>query len=165
MPLDSTATARFWSKVNKSGDCWLWTAATFRRGYGAFWLDGTQRRAHRVAYELANGPIPDALLVLHTCDNPRCVNPAHLIAGTGDDNMADMVRKGRACRGERNNTAILTAEQVAEARAAYVPYRVTVDELAARYGLSRRQMGRVLRDESWGHLDTVHAPHRRARGQ
>lgn len=91
---------RFWSKVDKSaGDsgCWLWMAARNARGYGCvgrdvgrgYWL------AHRVSWELANGPIPDGLFVLHRCDVPSCVNPHHLFVGTNADNMRDMALKGR----------------------------------------------------------------------
>ena len=73
---------RFWSKVDKSGDCWTWTAGKNAAGYGYFSVDGRQRRAHRLAYEDANGPIPDGLVIDHLCRNPACVNPSHLEAVT-----------------------------------------------------------------------------------
>lgn len=95
---------RFWKKVDQNGPthpvlgtpCWVWTASRFVRGYGALKVDdGPKGYAHRISWELHFGPIPDGLWVLHRCDNPPCVNPAHLFLGTHLDNMADMDAKGR----------------------------------------------------------------------
>lgn len=88
---------RFWSKVaitDNPDDCWLWTAGTVT-GYGSFGFQGRMRIASRVAWEITNSEIPAGMKVLHTCDNPLCVNPKHLFLGTQLDNMRDMVRKGR----------------------------------------------------------------------
>jgi len=90
------ATARFEKYVDKSGACWLWTGPLFRSGYGRASCGIKKRRAHRVAFETYIGPIPDGLQVLHRCDVPRCVNPAHLFLGTPADNARDMDAKGRA---------------------------------------------------------------------
>ena len=98
-----TLSERFWEKVQKTRGCWLWTAnctkdAEGNRRYG---LIGAGRRgegmlyAHRVSWELHNGPIPEGMMVLHTCDNTQCVKPSHLFLGTQSDNMQDMIRKGR----------------------------------------------------------------------
>ena len=87
---------RFWSKVNKTGDCWLWTGVRVGIGYGQIYLNGKKTPAHRVSWLLHHGIIPNGLLVLHKCDNPPCVNPNHLFTGTNSDNMKDAYIKGRS---------------------------------------------------------------------
>lgn len=91
-----TPAERFWSKVDRSGECWEWTAGLNQAGYGQFsmWPDRPER-AHRFSWVLHNGPIPDDLCVLHACDNRKCVNPAHLFLGTRGDNIRDCFAKGR----------------------------------------------------------------------
>lgn len=80
----------------QSNGCWLWRGSPEKRGYGRFYMNGNHNvRAHRAAYVLFRGEIPAGMLVCHSCDNPGCVNPAHLWLGTGSDNMRDMVAKGR----------------------------------------------------------------------
>lgn len=96
--------ARFWSKAlvpsGPHGDreCWPWQAST-AKGYGQFKVRGELRRAHQVAYEIARGPVPDGMQVLHSCDNPLCVNPKHLSAGTHQDNMIEKRDRGRVWYG------------------------------------------------------------------
>lgn len=95
---------RLWSKVPVRGDgCWEFAGAKSHKGYGQLpiWRDGRSipRSAHRLSWELANGPIPAGMSVLHRCDNPPCVRPDHLFLGTQSDNMQDMVAKGRAYAG------------------------------------------------------------------
>jgi len=93
---------RFYSYVQKSDDCWLWQGGSWdRKGYGRYRVmtdgQGRQRefRAHRIAWELANGPVPPGLSVLHRCDNPACVRPDHLWLGSAADNARDAQEKGR----------------------------------------------------------------------
>lgn len=78
---------RFWANVDKSGECWLWTAATTREGYGTIRFNGVTTCAHRIAYELLVGPIPQGLELDHLCRTPACVNPAHLEPVTHRENM------------------------------------------------------------------------------
>lgn len=143
---------RFWDKVKKGKGCWEWTAAN-SRGYGKFRLGGKTLAAHRVSYEWANGPIPDGLVVMHTCDNPPCVRPAHLRLGTHGDNAVDRDRKGRARQlaGEAHPRARLTDEDVEEIRRrrkAGETYR----ELAEAFGVSRVHAGDVANGRRWKHV-------------
>lgn len=130
---------RFWEKVRITPGCWLWLASNVR-GYGVFGLNRKTPLAHRVSWEMHNGPIPVGRLVLHRCDTPSCVNPDHLWLGTHADNMRDMAakRRGRAEHpsGLQAYHAKLTAEQATEIlalRAAGVKQR----EVAKRFGVHR----------------------------
>lgn len=140
--------ARFWSKVDKAGDCWEWTAAKRSSGYGAFWL-GEMQSAHRVAYRLTHGELPP--VVRHTCDNPACVRPDHLRGGTVQDNADDMVSKGRQARGERNGTAKLTRELVRQIR--YLYPRKGQAELGRIFGVSRDAVWSIVHGRRWAWLD------------
>jgi hypothetical protein len=94
---DSRLPRRFWKKVRAAeSGCWEWTGSQDRKGYGWYSHSGQARRAHRVAHEVLVGPVGDGLQVLHSCDNPPCINPAHLRAGTPAQNSAEMVERGRA---------------------------------------------------------------------
>lgn len=116
--LHLTQIYRFWLNVEMSGGpgvCWRWTGYTQKRsGYGIISINGQSFKAHRISYFLEHGRINPELMVLHTCDVRRCVNPAHLYQGTAKENAADMSRRGRASRmyGETNGKAKLTRRQV-----------------------------------------------------
>jgi len=116
---------RFWPKVDKSGDCWLWMSYRNKNGYGvlASGRHGHQvdELAHRIAWRATNGPIPEGLKVLHHCDNPPCVRPDHLFLGTQADNVADMAAKGRGRHGR------LTDDEVRFIRSSQLPQRSLAD--------------------------------------
>ena len=149
---------RFWPKVCKgqADDCWEWTGCLNRNGYGHMRGHGNPLLAHRASWLIARGPIPGGADVLHSCDNRRCVNPAHLWLGTHQDNMADMVAKGRqakgeACsrKGEAHHAAKLTNAIVTQIRARYAAGGVSQRALGAEYGVSQRSIHAVIKGECW----------------
>ena len=141
--------ARFWSKVKKTDGCWFWMAGLRHYGYGQFWYNDRARPAHRFAYEISKGEIPQGVFVLHTCDMPSCVNPDHLFLGTPADNSADMVAKNRQARGIRNAGSKLSPRDVADIRDRYIPQRVTQRELGEQYGLSQAHVSKIVRGLNW----------------
>lgn len=154
----ATLAERFWPKVAKGGGdaCHLWSGCTNNKGYGQIGRGGRYGRmmlAHRAAWEIANGPIPKGLCVLHKCDTPLCVNPAHLFLGTIADNNADMLGKGRASggglKGEDHGGSKLTSAQVLEIRATV---GVSQRKLCSKYGIGRSHIHRIISRECWSHL-------------
>jgi hypothetical protein len=145
---------RFWKRVDKSGDCWLWTGGKHDFGYGIF-SPGRYTRiyAHRFSYELHYGPVPDGLYVLHRCDNPPCVNPAHLWLGTHLDNTADRHRKGRSrghdLIGEDHPRAKLTAAQVHDIRERYASGQASGVQLAREFGVRPTNISRIVLGQTW----------------
>ena len=142
---------RLWAKIDASGDCWLWTGARQRSGYGRIMVSkGRFDLAHRVSYRLTRGEIPEGMFVLHSCDNPQCVKPAHLFVGTQADNMRDCRAKGRwqykarNQSGERNPNAILSdavvAAMLAELAAGARPVAT-----ARKYGISYKTLWAIRR--------------------
>lgn len=179
--VESSARRRhFWQRVDKSGDCWLWTGKTQANGYGR--LGHTY--AHRLSYELHNGPIPTGLLVCHTCDVRHCVNPAHLFLGTNTENLQDASKKGRLvrtrehvpikpqshlnrARGSRHGThthpeaflrgtespgAKLTDDDVRHIRQLAKQGR-THRAIAKIYRISRGHISRIVSGKRWTHVE------------
>ena len=97
MELTEEQLKRFWAKVNKEAEngCWEWTAAANSKGYGQFSIGGVSKSTHKISYIIHKGEIPDGLMICHTCNNPPCVNPNHLYAGTGKDNAQQAAKEGR----------------------------------------------------------------------
>jgi hypothetical protein len=150
--------ARFWSHVDRSGGpdaCWPWLKATKRSGYGVFGIGPFRRsqklRAHRVAFYLTYGrwPTPQGL---HSCDNPACCNPAHIFEGTQTENIADMVKKGRQQRGERQGRAKLTESDVRQIRQLWAEQQLTHAEIARRFGIGAPQVSRIGTRKRWKHV-------------
>lgn len=90
---------RFNSRINKTETCWLWTGTVRGKGYGWFQIDGKRKAAHRFSYETFKEPIEPGKVIMHTCDNPLCVNPEHLVQGTQKENIRDAITKGRWIQG------------------------------------------------------------------
>lgn len=139
-----------WRK-DKSG-CWIWTASTAGKGYGQFRLPGTRKNvyAHRMSWELRNGPVPAGKLVCHECDNPICVNPAHLFLGDAEINLKDMAAKGRHLYGERNAQAKLTERKVKAIHNAAAKGE-SQRSIADRFGVGAMTVNRILKGTRWRH--------------
>jgi hypothetical protein len=143
---------RFWAKVDKTGPCWEWLAATNNHGYGRFRFPWGHQLAHRFSYELANGPIPKGngyhgTCVLHRCDNPGCVNPEHLWLGTHADNMADKDNKCRGPHGDRCFHAKLTWDDVENIRANSM--NLTQRELGELFGVTQATVSDIVCNKTW----------------
>lgn len=136
---------RFNSKVKPKGSCLEWQASRFSSGYGQFFADGKNHRAHRWLYEHVKGKLSDGLVVRHTCDNPACVNIEHLEVGTQRDNINDKVRRGRQLRGENHGRALLTREDVERIRESNETHR----ELAKRFSVSEGCINNIKLRRTW----------------
>ena len=150
--MQAHGTTHFWSRVARSNSesCWEWQGGKTPDGYGKAGHKHRNYLAHRLAWELTFGPIPEGLQVLHRCDNPPCCNPAHLFLGTHADNMRDMAAKSRRdSHGEKNNRAKLTVKQVLEIRERYIPDGSRNSVLAAEYGVCAATIGNVGKRETW----------------
>ena len=154
---------RFWSKVDKSGECWEWTAGLRGMcGYGQFWVNKKTENSHRYSYALHHPLTIDLLeghreiCVCHRCDNPKCVNPAHLFLGSQGDNMRDRETKGRANRtiekGEKHPSSKLTETQVREIRNKYANGGISYQQLALEYGVSKAHIGYIISRKTWSHI-------------
>ena len=145
---------RFWEKVaivGNTAECWDWQAGHTTNGYGSFRVRGRTLKAHRCAWELVNGPIPFGMQVLHHCDNPPCVNPAHLFLGTHVDNMADRTEKGRVPRGEDNGSARLTENNVRAIQRLYAS-GLTYETVAYNFDVVKGTVGDIIRGKNWKHI-------------
>lgn len=146
--------AEFWARTERSGECLLWTGKRSGKGYGRVYINGRFAAAHRVAYEIANGAIPDGMLIRHTCDTPPCVEPTHLLVGTQLDNMRDKMERGRhrVQFGESHYRTSLTDEQVTEIR------RMRADgfsfkSISDKIGASPTGVAAIANGRRWKHIE------------
>lgn len=148
--------ADVWRYVQVGGpnECWLWTGATRRRGYGVFSVECRDYVAHRLVFQVATGTDPGDNYVCHKCDNPRCCNPAHLFLGTPTDNVRDMLAKGRARppRGEQHHSAKLTIEQVRDIRRRRAAGEKLID-LSREFGVGDARLSVIVNhpEKAWRH--------------
>lgn len=150
-----TVTDHFWRFVEKTPSCWLWTGLLNNRGYGDLMNRHKHYYAHRLSYEIAFGPIPDDMCVCHRCDNPRCVNPAHLFLGSNSANIADKVAKRRQRGphlGEQHHNAKLTVPQVMAIRDRRATTGDTYAAIAADYGVSEATVIYIVQGKRWRHV-------------
>lgn len=149
---DAARAAKFLANVvkNESG-CWVWSGRPNSSGYGRFTFNKAADTAHRWAYRLFKGEDPGALYVCHSCDNKMCVNPEHLWLGTLQDNIRDMVKKGRQAKGARRHNARLDdvrARAVKELHKIGVPQ----NEIAAFFGIHKATINDVATGKTWRHV-------------
>ena len=146
---------RFWSHVKKGkpDDCWEWTAGKNSDGYGYIGVEGKMVRAHRLSWEIHNGPIPEGMQILHYCDNPGCVNPFHLFLGSNADNVRDKTEKGRQSHqyGEENGYAKLTEQNIHEIRN-LLTVGYPQAEIAREYEVSQTTICSINTGECWAWL-------------
>lgn len=163
---DENAISQFWARVQRGSDdeCWPWLKAKTTLGYGAFNIPGYKRvRAHRFAYSLANGVIPDGLCVCHSCDNRLCCNPSHLWLGTVADNNRDKMQKGRHrygprdfdkvnwARGSRVGRSRLTEEDIPIIRSRLAKGE-TLRAIAKDYGVDNTSISQLKLGRTWSHV-------------
>lgn len=170
MSYEMESAERFWAKVGKTDGCWEWAGALIKSRakqplfYGSLRCGKATKYAHRISWEMHNGPIPDGMFVLHRCDNPRCVRPEHLYVGTLSDNMRDRAARGRAnlSRGDAHHMrrgmaksgaeharATLTEAQAAEIRAKHTGSRGDHTRLAVEYRTNRHTIAKVVAGRSY----------------
>ena len=152
---------RFSKFTIKTDRCWNWTGKRNRRSYGCISIstDGQKRTviASRLAWELYCGPIPQGLFVCHHCDNPACVNPAHLFIGTQKDNLQDASRKGRLknlphAKGMQTANAVLKDSDIIEIRSKAAAGVLRTD-LARKFHVYRQTIYRIVNRSTWKHID------------
>jgi hypothetical protein len=141
--------------VDTTGECWMWRGSTMTGGYGKTHFNGKRLGAHRRAYMLTYGDIPEGMHVCHRCDEPGCVRPEHLFLGTPTDNARDMVAKNRANppRGSRSGKTHFTEDDVREIRRRYAAGDISQAHLARAFGVAPTTIRQIVTRRRWAHLD------------
>lgn len=154
-------------EIDADTGCWNWTRGKkTHNGYGETWVNRKRYRAHRLAYIAFVGPIPKGKVICHHCDNPACVNPDHLWAGTQRENIRDSIRKGRftmaiknlncslrkGCKGIQNASSKLNEKQVTSIRQEYAEKNTSHSKLAKKYSVSRTTIYEILNRRTWNHI-------------
>jgi len=142
------------SVLNDTTGCLEWQRALSNSGYGQFWYQGKDVRTHRLAFELHHGrPITEGMILLHSCDNPKCCKPDHLREGTMQENMDDRNSKNRQAKGETNGSSKLTETQVLEIREKYQTLEdCTQAALANEFGVSQSRISDIINNKTWNHI-------------
>lgn len=145
---------RFARQIIKRGpdECWEWQAATTEGGHGQFGAGDIRTTAHRFAWALENGNIPDGQVVRHSCDNPPCCNPKHLLLGTQLENMGDCVDRGRNNKGEVTGTSVLTEGEVLQIREKWATRKYRQKDLGREFGVTQNTIHKVVRRVTWQHI-------------
>lgn len=141
------------TEIDDKTGCWNWVGSYTKKGYGKMSLGNWPHKTHRISYIIHKGPIPHGLVVMHSCDNRKCWNPAHLSVGTQRDNVHDMIKKGRrnTARGRRNASSKLIEEDVPVVL--YLIKRGCSQRLIGElFGVAHVQIGRIARGEGWSHV-------------
>ncbi len=148
-----TVKERLEAGLKKQGSCLVWTKAIDKRwGYGRIKVLGRVKGTHVVAYELAKGPVPKEKIVRHTCDNPPCCNPAHLVLGSDQDNANDRSARGRGAKGSTHADSKLTEKQVLELRKKWATGKYTQAKLGAEYGVKQSLVSQIVNRKVWKHI-------------
>ncbi len=153
LTLTAKRIAIFWTNVERRGpnECWPYTGFTDRDGYGRCSVDRAGCQAHRVALAASGVMVLTAQLVLHSCDNRKCCNPAHLSLGTHQENMKERNQRNRQAKGERNGRAKLDSLKVLEIRADYAA-GTPLKEIISRHNLNPFYARDIIKGKTWKHL-------------
>lgn len=146
--IKSTTKQRFYENVNLN---MMWVGRIDKDGYGRLFNGQKKIGAHRFSYELHNGKIPKGMCVLHSCDNPACVNPEHLHLGTNYENIQERVKRNRSAQGEKVNTSKLTSKDVIEIRNKH-KNGLSIRDLMDEYGVKRTAISYIIHKINWKHI-------------
>lgn len=166
--LEESDLNRFWTKVAITANpktCWEWNGVLNNRGYGSLMVKDKRYLAHRLSYFINKKTDPQSLLVLHSCDNRKCLNPNHLFLGTAKDNTQDMIKKGRKgvydhslrdntniARGEKSGRSVLTKQKVLNIRESYQKDNVSQRSLAKKYKVHPATIQFIIERRNWKHI-------------